>query len=68
MTDDADRRQIKDALVRLIIELSGSETDLDEEDRAVLARYGSGSITKDEMISFFRSKAARIEDQIRRPQ
>lgn len=52
----------------MIIEMSAEGTVLDAEDREVLARYGNGLITRDEMMTFFCNKAARIDEQMRRPQ
>jgi hypothetical protein len=66
--EDEGRDNIREALVRLIIRAGAEGTRLDPEDCDVLTRYGTGVITHDEMMSFFRKKAARIQSQIDKPQ
>jgi hypothetical protein len=65
---DNDRAKIQEALIQTIIRVGAEGTTLDEEDREVLKRYGIRQISYDQMMSFFKQKAARIQSQIDKPQ
>ena len=68
MSDETVREGIREALVRTTIPARAEGTSLDEQDREILRKYGTGKITYEEMMSFFKEKAARLESQIKRPQ
>jgi|HubBroStandDraft_1064217.scaffolds.fasta_scaffold862301_2 hypothetical protein len=66
--DDPAIEEVRAALVRAIIDAGSEGTLLDAEDQGVLERYGTGKISRSEMMAFFEQMAARIEFQIRSPQ
>lgn len=69
MTRNSRHKAIKDAPVRMMVDISATKgTRLDDEDRQSLVDCGCGIMTREEMMSFFQRKAARIEAQPARPQ
>lgn len=68
MADEDERGKIREALVQAIIRAGAEGTTLDSEDCEVLKSYGMREISYDEMVTFFRTKAAQLEKQMNRPQ
>lgn len=60
---------LRKTLISMTIEASSSKNNLlDAEDKEILTSYGLGNITLQDMTTFFRAKARRIQEQIEQPQ
>lgn len=57
MSDNSD---IKQALIRTIVNFSSQNGMLDPEDREMLIKYHMGRITRSELDAFAQAKAKRI--------
>ena len=64
----SDHSDIKEALIRTIVNFSSQNGMLDPEDREMLVKYHMGQITRSEFDAFALVKPKRISEQETRPQ
>ena len=69
MSDDLHEEALKEALTRVLTRIDCDNAKvLDSEDQEMLVQYALGKLSKRELEAFVTTKAARMEQQIKRPQ